>query len=122
MNKTYNFRADTFFLPCDFDGMYDDWVDFPVELSDDEVNRLAGAYYKWYTEVPKEEIRRYDDEEVILHRYVPDIHAKVKEALNRNAPNIWGPDIIPHINEIDIYFPLDDVFTALFESVNPQEL
>lgn len=105
MTRIYKFRIDTIHLSPEIDGMFDDWIPINVELSEQEVRELLRARNAWFA---SEEFKKWDvdnDEEYFLIKYVPTIHAKVRKALEEQAPSIWGEKIIPELSNVDIYCP-----------------
>jgi hypothetical protein len=105
MIKTFKFQIDTCHVSSEIDNMFDDWVEINVELSDEEVMELLKARKEW---VESDEFKIWDsdnDEESFLHKYVPNIHKKVRKALEEQAPSIWGKKIMPELFNVDIYLP-----------------
>lgn len=105
MTRIYKFRIDTIHLSPEIDEMFDDWIPINVELSEQEVRELLRARNAWFA---SEEFKKWDvdnDEEYFLKKYVPNIHAKVRKALEEQAPSIWGEKIIPELSNVDIYCP-----------------
>lgn len=117
MNRIYKFSISTTHLSYEIDSMYDDWQTIDVELSDDEVVKLLRARKAWYTS--KEFMEMGDtvtDEDYFMMKYVPDIHSKVRKALEEQAPSIWGDIIIPELFNVDIFITdeLDSIYTECF--------
>ena len=107
MHTTYKFLIDTSSVAGgEFDDMYDDWDSISVELSDEEFSDLIKARKTWYSELKKSDL--VDDDEYFLHKYVPNIHQKIRKALYEQAPSIWGEKIMPKLHNVDIYLP-DDI-------------
>ena len=98
--------------------MYYDWQTIEVELSDDEVVRLLRARKAWYTsdEYKKDRGTTITDEEYFMKKYVPDIHSKVRKALEEQAPSIWGDIIIPELFNVDIFITdeLEHIYIECF--------
>ena len=117
MNRIYKFSISTTHLSYEIDSMYDDWQTIDVELSDDEVVKLLRARKAWYTS--KEFMEMGDtvtDEDYFMMKYVPDIHSKVRKALEEQAPSIWGDIIIPELFNVDIFITdeLVSIYTECF--------
>jgi hypothetical protein len=87
--------------------MFDDWVEIDVELSDEEVTELLKARQEWFASEEFKKWDSYNDEEYFLHKFVPNIHKKVRTALEEQAPDIWGEMILPVLYNVDIYLPED---------------
>ena len=119
MNRIYKFSISTTHLSYEIDSMYDDWQTIDVELSDDEVVKLLRARKAWYTskEYKKDRGSTITDEEYFMKKYVPDIHSKVRKAIEEQAPSIWGNKIIPELFNIDIFISneLDSIYLNCFE-------
>ena len=117
MNRQYKFSIDTSHLSYEIFSMYYDWQTIEVELSDDEVVRLLRARKAWFTgEEIKEKGNTVTDEEYFMKKYVPDIHSKVRKALEEQAPSIWGDKIIPELFNVDIFLgdELDHIYIECF--------
>lgn len=105
MEKYYNFTIDTIHLPSKIDDMYDYTNYAKVLLSDEEVAELIDAIRHWYASEEYKNQNVDSDEEYFLHKYVPHIYAKVRKAIDEQAPSIWGDQIIPYLSQVDIYCP-----------------
>ena len=88
MTKVYKFRIDTCNLPSEIDNMFDHWVEIDVELSDEEVTELLKARQEWFASEEFKKWDSYNDEEYFLHKFVPNIHKKVRTALEELAAYI----------------------------------
>lgn len=107
MTKVYKFRIDTCHLSSEIDNMFDHWVEIDVKLSDEEVTELLKTRQEWFASEEFKKWDSYNDEEYFLHKFVPNIHKKVRTALEEQAPYIWGEKIMPELYNVDIYLPKD---------------
>lgn len=101
----YKFRIDTIHLPGEFDDMFDDLQTVDVSITEKEAADLITARKEWFASEDFKNSDAADDEEYFLHRYVPSIHAKVRKAIEEQAPSIWGEEIKPYISQLGIYCP-----------------
>lgn len=101
------FQIDTIHLPSKIYEMFDYWVGIDVELTKEEVCELIRARHEW---MKSDEWKQWDsanDEEYFIRKHAPKIHAKVRKALEEQAPSIWGEIIMPELYNVDIYYPDD---------------
>lgn len=105
MKRTYYFEIDTFHLSWQYDDLYYMRMPVAVELDDEEIRKLAEAYMRYYSDEFKDKRRHIDDEEYILSHFVPDIHKKVRVAIEEQLPIYYGEKIREELNRVDIYLP-----------------
>lgn len=87
----------------------DDWYgDFPVLLTEEEYNAMLETHKKWYKSEEWIENKEQDDE-FFLHRYCPDVHKKVRAALNDYAIKNWRDEVVRELDQADFYMP-DEIY------------
>ena len=118
MKRLYKISISTSHLSYEVDSMYYDMQSIKVELSDDEVVKLLRARKAWSIseEYKNDRGTTITDEEYYLKKYVPNIHSKVRKALEEQAPSIWGDIIIPELFNVDIFLgeELDHIYCECF--------
>lgn len=118
--RTFFFRIEDAFMPGKFLDMYDTWLPIGVDLTCAEFHELFEVYCNYYD---SGECKTADDlcgEEAIYYK-LPHIKDKVMEALEAQAPKYYGEDIIPVVDQFNVYFPheFQDAHMDLKEGIEP---
>lgn len=105
--KDFLFDIDLIHLPSD----PEDWFfTIPVRLTIAEIEALLKAEKEW--EQTDEWKSRYDDadDEYYIHKYCPDVHKKVRDALKEYCIGHFGQDVVNELDQADIYIARQDRF------------
>lgn len=104
--RTYMFRYDLFFLPCD----PEDWYGvFPVDLTGEEFEELLEVYKEWSCPEVKKQASDLDGDDFFMKTYCPQILEKVKRSLKDYATKNWDEQVIAELNQANIDIP-DEIY------------
>jgi len=68
------------------------------------------AHKKFYKSEKWHELRRFDnDDEYFLLHCCPNIHKKVREALENFTRKLWQEEVVQQLDQTDLYLP-DEIY------------
>ncbi len=111
MSRFYYFHIESLNLTYPY---YEDWFhEFPMELTDNQFERLCKALKGWIENEGFFQRGAWEDDGSLIRRDLPDIWEQYEEELAERAPVIWDKGVNQYLHSVDLFLP-EEAYEEVF--------